>query len=410
MWPIWFLVGCDQLPTYDWSDYLACDMVVDEGGGPDHPTVLAGLDPDGTTVICAGLHAAGHADGLFTGDVDTFTLAFETPVEATLTPFSDPESEVHVYLFDAAGEVLGTTADSGASFSPWRPQSGAEVTVQVAGYQGIGGAYALIVEAAPIATPGNVVADYETACTVVDGDVSCWGEWGDELCRTDGDITALEVGVSTVCGTAEDGAVRCWDRYGVEESLPLEFEGVVVSGYAHTHACAWDNLGAVTCWRSDADGTEDYLELPGTGWSHVRVGFETTCGLDTSGQIGCVGSHLTPPPGAFVDLAVSQLLACAIRAEDGSLACWYNPDQNGTQELAEAVPSDQGGYRQVVVGFDYACALRGAEVDCWGIGGPLSGTRFTSISGANSSACGVRDDGTVECWGFDRRGFVSDTP
>jgi len=64
----------------------------------------------------------------------------------------------------------------------------------------------------------------------------------------------------------------------------------------------------------------------------------------------------------------------------------------------------------VAVGYDHGCGLRvDGTVDCWGcwdeefagIGGPCDAPdeRFVQIDGVEGEVCGVTVDGRVNCWG-----------
>ena len=64
----------------------------------------------------------------------------------------------------------------------------------------------------------------------------------------------------------------------------------------------------------------------------------------------------------------------------------------------------EGQFVSVSAGEDHACGMReDGSVECWGNNWNGKATtpegRFSSISAGEYHTCGVREDGTVECWG-----------
>jgi len=101
----------------------------------------------------------------------------------------------------------------------------------------------------------------------------------------------------------------------------------------------------------------------------------------------------------YSDVSVGANFACAVRAVDGGLVCWGDPDYGKT------TPPTTGSYRQVSAGTQHACALRSDYfVVCWGrnYSGEIQppATTFSQVSAGNLHTCGVRmDNRLVACWG-----------
>ena len=109
--------------------------------------------------------------------------------------------------------------------------------------------------------------------------------------------------------------------------------------------------------------------------------------------------RLAPPDGQFTSISMSQtgLHLCAV-GTDNAVAC---------QTATGVATSPQGSFRSVSAGGEYgpmtyACGVRtDGTVDCWdntnGQTDVPAGT-FLQVSTADRSACGLRTNGHVECW------------
>ncbi|MGN6606417.1 MAG: hypothetical protein ACTHMS_05320 [Jatrophihabitans sp.] len=127
----------------------------------------------------------------------------------------------------------------------------------------------------------------------------------------------------------------------------------------------------------------------------VTAGSGSGCGLRAGGSIACWGDApspvLSPPAGTYLQLAQSGDTACAL-AVDGHAVCWgrnaVSPAVSTTFATVSAAPGGGCGV-----------ASWGA-VNCWGHSwGPVPGGAFRSIATGTSTACGVRVDGTLTCFG-----------
>lgn len=118
------------------------------------------------------------------------------------------------------------------------------------------------------------------------------------------------------------------------------------------------------------------------GVSALTIGAHHTCGIRQDGTAMCWGDNwygeASPLPGTFMELSAGFAHTCGLRG-DGSVACWgvgYTPRPDGEPEPpmppASAIPSG----------------------------------RFTAISSAMSTTCGLRarsvpwesPEGNVVCW------------
>ena len=99
--------------------------------------------------------------------------------------------------------------------------------------------------------------------------------------------------------------------------------------------------------------------------------------------------------GASIGLVLPRLLLLAAMVAVGimAMAC------GGTSPLENAIRA----------GFEYTCGVRSdGSVDCWGANGSRQssppGAKFQSVSSGFTHTCGIRTSGNVDCWGDDTFG------
>lgn len=234
--------------------------------------------------------------------------------------------------------------------------------------------------------------------------------------------TAITAAGGRVCAVDLERQVRCWgtpatDRDDLALSSPSSVElpapldaRVFQAAYGPTHGCGVFGAegepppgGALRCWgandrgglgtgdrvaraRATAIGEDD-------DWVHVAVAADQTCALrdderlfcwgdDAFGELGqgdagAPGGLSTEPlrvDGRYVDVAVSDDHACAIRA--GQLWCWGRNDAGqlglgDTEDRASpARVGDAEDWARVFATSGRTCALRADDaVWCWGVDG-----------------------------------------
>ncbi len=215
------------------------------------------------------------------------------------------------------------------------------------------------------------------------------------------------------CGIRADRKIDCWGNDSRGQASPPVGEFVAVSaGYAHT--CAIRVEGDVTCWGGSpwSPPAGPFVEISAAGGN--------PCGIRPDGRVECwsragaaVGDEIAPPAGAFTALSTGRRHACGLRVS-GEVACWGS---NAIRYLSFDVivqwePEDgsgparapRGAFAAVTVGHQHSCGIRpDGSVECWGDDAngqstPPPGT-FTALSAANGFTCGLRPDGRAECWG-----------
>ena len=154
----------------------------------------------------------------------------------------------------------------------------------------------------------------------------CWGsdEYGKATVPEDGLFDEVQAGGEISCGLAIDGEVVCWgdETYGIPTAVPAGPWQQLSTG--KEHACVLGADGHIVCWGNDDFGNVS-LAPESDGWTEVRASRTHTCALDGMGEASCWGdplfSELPVPDGPFVQLEVSPLIACGLRA-DQSMECW----------------------------------------------------------------------------------------
>ena len=246
-----------------------------------------------------------------------------------------------------------------------------------------------------------------------DGAATCWGRdtEGETTPPEDVVFTDISLGSYRTCALNDAGYVHCWGKYMAD--APTEVLDAVA--LASQGACGIRGSdGALTCWGDDGVGAGILLPPEGS-FESIALGHRNGCALDSAGAATCWGDLDNGVVGGEPNVALSTVAvggsatststACGIRASDGGLTCWGQPDYVGGEP--------DGSFVDVVIapiGF-YACALdTDGTVQCWGddITGEPEGT-FDTLSGGIDFACASNDD-TIVCWGDDSDGQVGLVP
>lgn len=230
---------------------------------------------------------------------------------------------------------------------------------------------------------------------------------------------SVTAGTDHACAIRTDNMISCWGRgdngqlgYGgtTSQSQPnnisggLSYKMVDAGGY---HTCAITTSDSLTCWGR---GTNGQL---GNGNSSS----------DATGPQGLVGG------GTWKLVSGGSYHTCAIKSDD-TLWCWglNNWGQlgtgNTTSQSSPTSVSGGGTWKFVAAGNDQTCAIKSDDtLLCWGrndygqIGDGTTSQRYTptqvlgggtwkSVSGSGYGyhTCGIRLDGSLDCWGLNNSG------
>lgn len=238
----------------------------------------------------------------------------------------------------------------------------------------------------------------EHGCALTDElEVVCWGHeayWtgrNEDLVYQD-----LEGGARSMCGRRQ-GEQR-WDCWGLQppSGLAGDWEQVAF-GRGNPSFCGIDADDGLHC-SYDAGSLQvaadaDILNM--------------ACALTLEGEVVCFGVNdtVTWEGGAgWERVAAGGLAACAWN-EGGAIAC-----EDVFQHVADWSPPSTG-YVEVSMSFQAACGMKAdGSVQCWGpesdalITDYPSDTGFTGLAVASNHACVLTPAGEGLCWGSDING------
>lgn len=281
----------------------------------------------------------------------------------------------------------------------------------------------------PILIPSGPYTQISNYCALKsDGQIVCWnspfsGLLGYFLFQAVAPSGPYEQ-VGGFCGLKSDGTIACWkwqlESYTlVERSAPTgSYTQLSAANFGSDFNCALTDGGAITCWDwggTDLFGSENIRVRATPSGSYAQV--NDSCALKDDGTIICWEWNLddagvvdpdafTPidvAPGSYTQVIYVDGHGCAIK-NDGSVTCWGKDDFNqGT--------SPSGSYTQISAANYYNCGIKSSgTLARWGARGypPVDKAvpfgLFTHVSCGSpesGTACAVRNDGSVACWGYD---------
>jgi alpha-tubulin suppressor-like RCC1 family protein len=184
-------------------------------------------------------------------------------------------------------------------------------------------------------------------------------------------------------------------------------------------------------------------------WIHIAAGPNYTCGIREGNTLWCWGANfwgtlgngqtananlpqqITRKSAGWTSVTAGEDHGCATRT-DGGLWCWGNNFSgqlgNGSTNTLQNLPPQQvtspaaDGWARVAAGDEFTCAVRSdSTLWCWGYNGggelgigSFGGNQFLpqqvtspaaggwasiTITASGGSACAVRTDTTLWCWG-----------
>ena len=249
-----------------------------------------------------------------------------------------------------------------------------------------------------------------------DGTVVCWGSrdvpGGSLNGNNDGIHKDVVAGNRTACGVREDGSAYCWATLGRSRLGPYAGDTLARGAekfitFSQSGHCWLDAEGIMRCNNGTAS--------PSGTFRSIAVGYQLSCGLDTDGRARCWNrdEELDTPEDTFKFLAAGGHRACGIKMDD-RLLCWQypfpghnpiNPYSIDRSVFGGAVKHVDTGYQGMtcVVKMDGAAVCTGHR-DIYGPPRlpnyhPPEGPFLTVSVDHDTSACGLKTDRSIVCWG-----------
>jgi hypothetical protein len=229
------------------------------------------------------------------------------------------------------------------------------------------------------------------------------------------------------CALDAGGAILCWGCARLSTTGWIVPDGAFVALYGSIDAiCAVREDGTYTCFPQPVGTPPDLSYARKIKVRSLALDRGVICGVDDQGKTFCAPAQpeyeLPPPSGEqFTEVSAGRVFACGIR-QDRSLLCWGSsglPDDCSYSPIAGQLDAPTGSFRSVVSAPLSSCAIRDdGTLACWGAGeaaddpnalwcaerynfgqsAPPPG-KFRMVAAGDNHACGIREDGTIACWG-----------
>jgi alpha-tubulin suppressor-like RCC1 family protein len=295
------------------------------------------------------------------------------------------------------------------------------------------------------ATPKNltpIALGSEHTCSILDDySLWCWGyndegqlgigTFGDSVSKTQptrvggsNNWNYVAAGQYNTCGVQTDGSLWCWGANydgqigdGTDGGFNRKLEPLQIAAtetwsevtIGSWHACAITESGLLKCWGNAYNG-----QIGNGSWSGPVTQPTTVLNSDIPWLMVSAGSYHN------CAIKANNTLWCWGRGADGRLGDGFTTDRNTPTLVA-------GEWVKVAAGGSHTCAIRAdGALRCWGknefgqLGNSLSGSsevslspdvvnstiRWIDITAGNHFSCGVKEDGTLWCWGQNIAGQV----
>ena len=156
------------------------------------------------------------------------------------------------------------------------------------------------------------------------------------------------------------------------------------------------------------DVTLDMCEVGtvATTWIDVSTTSNTSCAIDSEGQIYCWGrwdySSANASTTAYSQVTASNFYACAIRADDAGVDCWRF---RSSFDLGQDHPPESA-FSMIRAGETHVCGVRtDSTIECWGgsydfgRGSTPDGSGWTHVESGYNRSCALGSRGSLACFG-----------
>ncbi|MFT6400456.1 MAG: hypothetical protein ACJAYU_005228, partial [Bradymonadia bacterium] len=155
------------------------------------------------------------------------------------------------------------------------------------------------------------------------------------------------------------------------------------------------------------DMTLDQCEFETRSWIDVSTAGATTCGVDSDGQLYCWGrwdySSANASPTVYSQVTTSGFYGCALRADNGQAECFRF---RNSFDLQQDHPPTDSQFTMIRAAETHVCGVRtDGTIQCWGgsynwgSGSSPSGDGFTLVESGYNRSCAIDDSGVIVCFG-----------
>jgi alpha-tubulin suppressor-like RCC1 family protein len=284
-----------------------------------------------------------------------------------------------------------------------------------------------------------------------------------------GEWATVTTGVAHSCAIQTDGSLWCWGenanrQLGLGDATDVEIrtpqrvgaDSWISIGGGLVHTCGLRDTGTLWCWGyngfgSVGDGTRtqraEPVQIGADHWKVLAVGDNSTCAIRDDDSLWCWGYNpygnlgdgttseraeptLIDGSKTWTSVSLATTHTCAL-TDDHQLWCWgYAPLGGGglTSELTPVRVEAGTEWTAIATTIGATCGITDGQVLCWGLNElaqlgdgtqvdrgaatPIASSRtdFVQLAARWKTACAIAADGTMECWGENRRGQIgSDT-
>jgi len=266
-----------------------------------------------------------------------------------------------------------------------------------------------VVEVVLGGTPHVTSGRYHSCGMPFDGDWSCWGiadgssqDFGQATGTIPEVLFMVVAGENHTCAISlQSASTGCWGDNSLNQTQANNaFFMQIGAGYDHTCAVPFD--GETRCWGSTTWWTSSPPTSPAFS---VTGGYEFSCALMADFSVECwwgnVPVQFPDPPGEWQQIDAGEKHLCGVQMGVGE--CVGDDTYGQVSELPSGVIFDQ-----ISAGHHHSCGVETGTgfVHCWGedLNGQVSqipSGAFVTVDAGWSQSCGIRDNGTFECWGCD---------
>lgn len=207
-------------------------------------------------------------------------------------------------------------------------------------------------------------------------------------------VREIAIGSGYACATALDGTLACWGLTEVV-NLPTATDLFSITLGFGSHGCALRPDDTLACWgfANAIEGTFRALDYGGNLFVAVR-----TDGPLEIWDDGVFGSEPLPvfPFGTYRAASVGPASTCAIDDMDGAATCIRNRAEDPLPVLPE------GEWLSIDLQEGSSCGLRpDGTIECWqgNRQHDLPTEHFAEFTERLEFGCGRRADKSVSCWG-----------